>query len=57
MEKPARRASRRREPGLLLASWLAAMARRKARRKTVAHRASEIDDTDIAQRVRDVGEW
>lgn len=58
MAKPARRATRRREPGLLLASWLAAIARRKEKkRKARTHRASESDDTDLAQRVREVGEW
>lgn len=57
MRQQALRAPRVRHPVFALAQKVLAMAIQRQRRTPCGRRMPEIDDTDLAQRVRQVGEW
>lgn len=57
MRQPALRAARARHPVLALVQKVLARALPCMRRAGRGRRMPEIDDADLAQRVRQVGEW
>ncbi len=57
MRQPEIRAPRARHPVLALAKKILAMVKQRLDCARRSRRMPEIDDTDLAQRVRQVGEW
>ena len=57
MRQLAIRAPRARHPVLALAKKILAMAKQRPQCARRGRCMPEIDDTDLAQRVRQVGEW